>query len=83
MAPLSSLYIVVFEEAQHPQLSEDPLTGHQVLEDIRHLLQSHLPTVTGIGYRPARDVQTHDHAKDQTLPPELDWHVILKEPECG
>lgn len=53
MCPLSAHYIVMFEEAQHPQLSEDPLTGDQVLEDIGHLLQSHLATVTWIGDRPA------------------------------
>lgn len=47
-------YIVVFEEAQHPQLSEDPLTGDQVLEDVGHLLQSHLPAVPRIGHRPVR-----------------------------
>lgn len=47
-------YIVVFEEAQHPQLSEDPLAGDQVLEDVGHLLQSHLPAVPRIGHRPVR-----------------------------
>lgn len=56
--PLSSHYIVMFEEAQHPQLSEDPLAGHQVLEDIRHLLQSHLSTITGISNWPVRDGQS-------------------------
>lgn len=47
-------YIVVFEEAEHPQLSEDPLTGHQVLEDIGHLLQGHLAAVAWIRDGPAR-----------------------------
>lgn len=47
-------YIVVFEEAQHPQLSEDPLAGDQVLKDVGHLLQSHLPAVPRIGHRPVR-----------------------------
>lgn len=42
----------MFEEAEHPQLSEDPLTRNQVLEDIRHLLQSHLATVTWISNGP-------------------------------
>lgn len=45
----------MFEETQHPQLSEDPLTGDQVLEDIGHLLQSHLATVTWIRNRPVTD----------------------------
>lgn len=49
ISPSPSPYVVMFEEAQHPQLSEDPLTGDQVLEDIGHLLQSHLATVTWIG----------------------------------
>lgn len=48
-------YIVVFEEAQHPQLSEDPLTGDKVLEDIGHFLQRHLATVTWICDRPVRN----------------------------
>lgn len=37
-ASTSRPHVVVFEEAQHPQLSEDPLTGDQVLEDVGHLL---------------------------------------------
>lgn len=44
----------MFEEAQHPQLSEDSLTGDQVLEDIGHLLQSHLTAVAWICDRPAQ-----------------------------
>lgn len=31
-------HVVVLEEAEHPELSEDPLTGDQVLEDVGHLL---------------------------------------------
>lgn len=53
--PPSRHYIVMFEEAQHPQLSENPLTGDQVLEDIGHLLQSHLAAVAWICNGPARD----------------------------
>lgn len=45
----------MFEKAQHPQLSEDPLTGDQILEDIGHLLQRHLAAVTWIRNGPARD----------------------------
>lgn len=59
ISPLFSHYVVMFEEAQHPQLSEDPFAGHQVLEDIRHLLQSHFSTVTGISNWPVRDGQSH------------------------
>lgn len=47
-------YVVVFEEAEHPQLSEDSLTGDQVLEDIGHLLQGHLAAVAWIRDGPAR-----------------------------
>lgn len=45
-----SPHVVVFEEAEHAQFSEDPLTGDQVLEDIGHLLQSHLSTISGVGH---------------------------------
>lgn len=47
-----SSYIVVFEEAEHPQLPEDPLAGHEILEDIGHLLQGHLAAVPGVSDRP-------------------------------
>lgn len=57
--PPSRHYIVMFEEAQHPQLSENPLTGDQVLEDIGHLLQSHLAAVAWICNRPARETGRH------------------------
>lgn len=52
--PPTRPYVVVFEEAEHPQLSEDPLTGDQVLEDIGHLLQGHLAAVAWIRDGPAR-----------------------------
>lgn len=48
-------HVVVFEEAQHPQLSEDPLAGDQVLEDVGHLLQSHFASVARIRHGPARN----------------------------
>lgn len=48
----ASSYIVVFEEAEHPQLPEDPLAGHEVLEDVGHLLQGHLAAVPGVSDRP-------------------------------
>lgn len=49
-----SSYIVVLEEAQHPQLPEDPLAGHKVLEDIGHLLQGHLAAIPGVSNRPGQ-----------------------------
>lgn len=54
----------MFEEAQHPQLSEDPLTGDQVLEDVGHLLQGHLAAVARVGDRPegitfSLELETH------------------------
>ena len=45
-------YVVVFEEAEHAQLPEDPLAGHQVLEHVGHLLQRHLAAVARVRDRP-------------------------------
>lgn len=53
-----SSYIVVLEEAQHPQLSEDPFAGHEVLENIGHLLQGHLAAIPGVSNRPGERDRT-------------------------
>lgn len=52
-------HIVMFEEAQHAELPEDSLTGDQVLEDIRHLLESNFPSIPGIRHRPGGKETSH------------------------
>ncbi|GAA6074323.1 uncharacterized [Tachysurus ichikawai] len=47
-------HIVVLEEAEHFQLTEDPLTGDEVLEDVGHLFEGHTFTVAGVSHRPER-----------------------------
>lgn len=64
----------MFEEAQHSQLSEDPLTGDQILEDIGHLLQRHLAAVPWIRNGPARDRVQLCHR------PGLSMSIIVKPP---
>ena len=41
-------HVIVFEEAQHFQLSKDALGRHQRLEHIGHLLQSDAFTIARI-----------------------------------
>ncbi len=45
-------YIVMFKETQHPEFPEHTFAGDQVLEDIRHFLQSHLTPIPRVSYRP-------------------------------
>lgn len=49
-----STYVLVLEEAQHFQLSEDALRGDERLEHIGQLLQRHSTTVARICHGPAR-----------------------------
>lgn len=47
-------YVVMFEEAEHLQFTEDPLAGDEVLEDIGHLFEGHTLAVPGVSHRPER-----------------------------
>lgn len=47
---LSCTYILMFEEAQHLQLTKYPLTRNKVLEDIRHLFESNSLSVSGVSH---------------------------------
>ena len=38
----------MFEEAQHLQLTEDPLTGDEVLEDVGHLFEGDALSIPGV-----------------------------------
>lgn len=44
----------MFEETQHLQLSKNPLTGNEVLEDIGHLFQGDSLSISGVCHWPER-----------------------------
>lgn len=48
----SRKHVFMFEEAQHLQLTEHPLTGNKVLEDIGHLFEGYSLPVSGVRHRP-------------------------------
>lgn len=50
--PTRKTYIVMFKETQHPEFPEHTFAGDQVLEDIRHFLQSHLAPIPRVRHRP-------------------------------
>lgn len=53
----------MLEEAEHFQLTEDPLTGDEVLEDVGHLFEGHAFTVPGVSHRPEREEKNGERLK--------------------
>lgn len=45
-------YVLVLEEAEHAQLPEDSLAGHEGLEHVGHLLERDPPAIPRIRHRP-------------------------------